>query len=147
MTHADVTEQILDAIRRGDAEGYAELFVDDAVLEHPLATEPLRGRALIRDGERALFDAFSEVDVELRSFTSEGSRVAIEVVLRATNTGPIALGDTDPIQPTGRRIEVPAVWIFEFGADGLASAERDYFDTAVLMSQLGLGRNSELRPG
>jgi steroid delta-isomerase-like uncharacterized protein len=132
-------EQIVDAIRREDAEAYAELFAEDAVLEHPLAARPLKGRALIREGERALFDAFSDVDVELRSFVSEGPRVAVEVVLRATNTGSIDLGDGEPVQPTGRRIEVPAAWIFEFGTDGLVRAERDYFDTAALMAQLGLG--------
>ena len=139
MTNRDIAEQVVHAIRREDAEAYAKLFAEDAILEHPLAAGPLQGRALIRDGEQAIFDAFSDVDVELRSFVSEGSRVAVEVVLRATNTGSIDLGDGEPIQPTGRRIEVPAAWIFEFGPDGLVSAERDYFDTAALMSQLGLG--------
>ena len=139
MTHRDAVEQIVDAIRREDAGAYAAFFAEDAVLEHPLATEPLQGRALIRDGEQALFDAFSDVEVELRSIANEGSRVAAEVVLRATNTGSIDFGVGEPVQATGRRIAVPAVWIFEFGPDGLVSAERDYFDTAALISQLGLG--------
>ncbi len=70
--------------------------------------------------------------------TSEGIRVVAEVVLRATNTGSIDLGDGEPMAPSGRRIEISAVWIFDFGADGLVRSERDYFDTAELMAQLGI---------
>jgi steroid delta-isomerase-like uncharacterized protein len=139
MSHRDLVDRVVDAIRRGDADAYAVLFAEDATLEHPLAPGPLRGRAVIRQGEQALFDAFSDVDVELRSVTSDESRIAAEVVLRATHTGAIDLGDGEPVQPTGARIELPAVWIFEFRADGLVGAARDYFDTAAMMSQLGIG--------
>jgi steroid delta-isomerase-like uncharacterized protein len=139
MNHQKLVEQIFDAIRREDAEAYSKLFAEDAVLEHPLAARPLQGRAVIREGEQALFDAFSDVDVEVRTFTSEGPRVAVEVVLRAINTGSMDFGDGEPVQPTGRRIEVPAAWIFEFGPESLVTAERDYFDAAAMMSQLGLG--------
>ncbi len=63
---------------------------------------------------------------------------ALEVVLSATNTGPLDLGGEVPLPATGRRIELPATWWYEIGADGLVIQERDYFDTGLLMAQLGV---------
>lgn len=139
VSHRQAVDQIINAIRHSDADGYARLFAEEAVLEHPLLPEPLNGRAAIREGEQALFDSFSDVEVELRLVAGDENSVVAEVVLRATNTGPIDLGEGEPVPATGRRIEVPAVWIFDFGPDGLVTAERDYFDTASMMAQLGLG--------
>jgi steroid delta-isomerase-like uncharacterized protein len=138
MTERETLDRIVDTIRRRAAEEYAQLFAEDATLEHPLAPEPLQGRAAIQEGEQALFDAFSDVEVELRSVTTEPSRAVAEVVLRATNTGSIELGEGEPILATGRGFELPAAWIFEFDSSGRVSAERDYFDTAVMLAQLGL---------
>ena len=139
MSHRQTVEHIVNAIRRSDADAYAGFFAEGAVLEHPLAPDPLQGRVAIREGEQALFDSFSEVEVELRSLTDDAATAVAEVVLRATHTGPIDLGEGEPLPPTGHRIAVRAVWIFEFGSDGLVAAERDYFDTAAMMAQLGTG--------
>lgn len=139
MSYRQAVDDVINAIRRADADAYAELFADEAVLEHPLAPEPLRGRAAIRESERALFDSFSDVEVDLKSVTSDETQVVAEVVLRATNTGPIDLGEAEPLPATGHRIEVAAAWVFEFGPDGLVTAERDYFDTAAMMAQLRVG--------
>src|SRR5688500_9887433 len=106
MSERDVVNQIVDAIRRRDAGAYAAAFAEDAVLEHPLAPAPLRGRAVIREGEQALFDAFSDIDIEVKSVTTEGARVVVEVTLGATNTGPIDLGDGEAVAATGQRIQV-----------------------------------------
>ncbi|HVL80099.1 MAG TPA: nuclear transport factor 2 family protein [Actinomycetota bacterium] len=129
MDNLETVEAIINAIRRGDADHYVARFAEDAVLEHPLEPEPVRGREAIRENEDALFESFSDIEVEVRSMTSGGPRVVAEVVLRATSTS-----SADPRgAPAGRsRIEIPAVWIFEFGPDGLVTAERDYFDTAAL---------------
>jgi steroid delta-isomerase-like uncharacterized protein len=140
MSQRAVIDRIVDTIQRAAAEEYAQLFAKDAVLEHPLTPEPLRGRAIIQEGEQALFDAFSDIDIEVRSTTSEERRIVAEVVLRATNTGSLDLGDGEPIPATGRRIEVPAIWIFEFDPAGLVEAERDYFDTNAMLVQLGLNQ-------
>ena len=69
-----------------------------------------------------------------------GSRddVAIEIVLRATNTGPLEVGSDDPLPPTGRRIELPSVWFLRLRGDGRIVEERDYLDTASFFRQLGL---------
>lgn len=139
MTYSAIVENIIDAIRRGDADSYVEFFTDDALFENPLAPQPIRGRNAIRETEQALFDSFSDIQIDIRSLTVDACRGVAEVVLRATHTGPIELGEAWPAPATGRRIEIPAAWVFEFGPNGRVSVERDYFDTAILIDQLGIG--------
>jgi steroid delta-isomerase-like uncharacterized protein len=132
-----VLDQLIAAIEAGDVEGYGRCYLQDAVMQGPLFPEPYRGRQAIEEGEAALYEAFSDVALEVRSVLGAGDRVAAEVVLNATNDGPLDLGMGEPLPATGRRVSLPAVWLFEL-ADGRIAEERDYFDTALLLQQLGL---------
>jgi steroid delta-isomerase-like uncharacterized protein len=108
-------------------------------LSHPLSPEPVQGKPAIRAGEQALFDAFSEIDVDVRRVVAEGEDIAIELVLRATNTAPLDVGADESLPATGQRIELPAVWFLRLDGDGRIVEERDYLDTASFFRQLGLG--------
>lgn len=136
-------DQLVEAVERRDADGYAALFAETAVAHHPLSPHPIRGREAIRAGEQALFDAFSDVGIEVRSVLATDELCAVEVVLRATNTGPLDLGGERAVPATGRAIRVAASWWYEVGADGLVVEARDYFDTADLMDQLGLAASGQ----
>lgn len=138
MSYGETVERIVSAIQRGDAQSYAEFFTESAVLEHPLAPKPLKGRDAIRESEQAIFDSFSDIQIDIRSLTHSGQHVVAEVVLRATNTGPMDFGEAEPLPATEQRIEIAAVWVFEFAPSGHVASERDYFDTAKLMAQLGI---------
>lgn len=138
MNYQDFVQRGIDAIQSEDAGAYGQLFAEDAVMQHPLQPEPLQGRAAIQESEQVLFDAFSDIEVEVvRVFEGDNS-VAVEAILRATNDGDIDMGNGQVVPATGRRIEVPSVWISEFNSEGLVAAERDYFDAASFMAQLGM---------
>ena len=134
----EVVQKLVDRIERRDAAALTELFAEDAVLHHPLSPDPVRGRAAIRESEQALFDAFSDIEVEVGRVMVEADDVAIEVTMRATNSGPLELAPGESLPPTGRRIELPSVWFLLLGADGRIIEERDYLDTATFLRQLGL---------
>lgn len=108
------------------------------MLHHPLSPEPIRGSEPIAGSEQALFDAFSEIEVEVVRMLADANDVAVEVVLHATNTGPLDVGADEPLPATGRRIELPSVWLLRLDADGRIAEERDYLDTASFFRQLGL---------
>jgi hypothetical protein len=57
-----------------------------------LSPKPVAGKAAIVASEQALFDAFSEIEVEVLGVIAQGDDIALEVVLRATNTGPLDVG-------------------------------------------------------
>jgi ketosteroid isomerase-like protein len=63
--------EVVAAIRAEDADRYAGLYAEDAVIIEPLLGEPLRGREAIRAGEAALFAAFGDVEPEVISIVSE----------------------------------------------------------------------------
>jgi steroid delta-isomerase-like uncharacterized protein len=137
-----LAEKLVHAIENGDAEALMGLFDDDAVLHHPLSPEPIQGKAEIEASEQVLFDAFSDIDVEVLRVMAEADDVVIEVVLRATNSGPLDLGADERLPPTGRRIELPAAWFLTLGSGGRIVEERDYLDTAHFFRQLGLASDA-----
>lgn len=139
MDARSFVDEFVAAIRSEDADRYASLYAEDTVMIEPLLGEPLRGQDAIRTGEAALFDAFGEVDPDVTSIVSDGRRIAVEVVMRAVNDGPLALGNGEPLPATGRRVEIPTGWFFELNEQGKIVSERDYFDTAVILRQLGVG--------
>lgn len=138
MSSSDVIDRMLEAITERDAKAYGALYDEDAVLVEPLFPEPVRGRGAIADGEAALFAAFSEIEIREVSRFVEVDRVVVELVLAATNTGAIDLGAGEAVPATDRRIEVPMAIFLETSSSGLIMNERDYFDTALMMRQLGL---------
>lgn len=134
----EIGEALVAAVERRDADALSELCADDAVVHHPLSPEPVQGKAAIRASEQVLFDAFSDIDVSVMRVVAERDDVALEVVVRATNSGPLDVGGEEPLPPTGRRIELPAVWFLRLDSDGKIAEERDYFDTGSFFRQLGL---------
>jgi steroid delta-isomerase-like uncharacterized protein len=137
MAAEDVARRLVAAVEAADGDALAGLFAEDAVLVHPLTGE-VTGREAIVQSEQELFDAFTEIEIEVRSILADESLAALELVLRATNSGDMDLGGGEVLPATGQRIEGPATWWIELGPDGLIVAERDYLDTAGLMSQLGV---------
>lgn len=78
----DVARQLLEAMTSGDFEAEMALYAPDAVQHHPMADEPLEGRDAIRESERLLRDAFTDIDVRERSIGCWVSRP------RASTSGP-----------------------------------------------------------
>jgi steroid delta-isomerase-like uncharacterized protein len=138
MKHSDTVLRMIDAIQAADIEAFSQLFREDAIMHHPLSPSPLEGRAAIRESEQALFSAFSGIVIDVVNLIGTESTAAVEVVLRARNTGPLELGPGNSLPATQRRIELPAAWFYAYDENGLIRIERDYFDTALLMAQLGL---------
>lgn len=135
----EVVEELVGAIRRRDAHALAELFADDAVMRHPLSAVPIEGKAAIAASEQALFDAFSDIEIEVVRVVAEADDIVVELVLRATNTGALDVGAGERLPATGRRIELPSVCLLRLGADRRIVEEHDYLDTASFFLQLGLG--------
>jgi SnoaL-like polyketide cyclase len=67
----------------------------------------------------------------------EGNTVVAEWVWRATNTGPLAMPDGTEIPAMHNILDVPALSV-ALVRDGEFASQRDYFDNADGMRQLGL---------
>jgi hypothetical protein len=81
----EVAEKLVGAIERRDPDALIELFAEDAVLHHPLSSEPIEGKGGIAASEQALFVAFSDIEVEVLRVVAEAHDV-----LRLESHGKIA---------------------------------------------------------
>ena len=77
-----------------------------------------------------MFAAFPDFHVDVPSVHHADRAVIVEFVMTGTHRGPFA-----GLGPTGQRINVPLVGIFEFEEDRLM-CEKVYFDMATLLRQL-----------
>lgn len=133
-------DRLVRAIEAEDLTAFAAAYAPDAVLVEPMLGAPLRGREEIAAGEAGLMEAFGDITVEVVRVLAHGSSVLAEVVLGATHDGPLELEPGRSVPATGRRIEVAMAWSLELDPEsGLVRHERDYFDPATVLAQLGLG--------
>ena len=77
-----------------------------------------------------LFATFPDFDIEHPRFQHADEIVVVECVVTGTRHRRFA-----GVRPTGRRIEVPLVGIFDFDGDRLI-CKKVHFDLATLLQQL-----------
>ena len=88
------------------------------------------GHQAVHDLLAGLFASFPDFDIEHPRLQHAAETVVVECVVTRTRRGTFA-----GAPPTGRRIEVPLVGIFDFDGD-LLICEKVHFDLATLMRQL-----------
>ena len=118
-----------------DYSGVASFYATEAV--HVDAAGRHEGREAIGAYFEGADKPFSDIRMETPQVIEEGPLLAVEWVWRATNTGPMAMPDGTEIPATQRDVELPGVSILSI-RDGKITSQRDYFDNASVMSQLGL---------
>ena len=91
---------------------------------------PHDGAEAVEELLSGMFNAFPDFHVDVPRLHHADHAVIVEFVMSGTQLGPFA-----GLDPTGRKIEVPLVGIFDFEADRLM-CEKAYFDMATLMRQL-----------
>ena len=132
-----IAEQLTRTVSTRDAVAAAQLYSEDAIYMLPGEQEPLRGRKAIEGSYATFFRAFPDFNIELTFGMVSGEHYAGEGVFRGTHTGPLASPQGD-VAPTGRKIEVKCAFFLSITPDGLVAEDRSYFDSGVMMSQLGL---------
>jgi steroid delta-isomerase-like uncharacterized protein len=127
----------VEAWNRHDPDAFAALFAEDAELTNPIQPEPVRGREAIRKDAAEFQRAFPDVRLEMVSQVADSERVAFELKVEGTHTGPLAT-TAGEIAPTNRRFEARSSIFVRANGEGRIVEERRYFDVARLMEQLGV---------
>ncbi len=102
------------------------------------------GSGEVAETYRDLFTGFPNLtapDVEPGTLSHHGDRVIGELRLQGTH-----LGSFRGLPPTGRRIDLPLVAIFEFDGPDLL-CERVYYDRLTMFIQLGIARDPNTLAG
>jgi steroid delta-isomerase-like uncharacterized protein len=118
-----------------DYAGLGPLFASDGIHVDPF------GRREGREAIVAYFEEadmpFSDMTMETSQLVEEGDTLVAEWTWRATHTGPMAMPDSTEIPPTGKAVELPGVSVLKI-RDGKFATDREYWDAAAVMTQLGL---------
>lgn len=141
MALSDALDRYFTAWNGHDPAGVVASLTAQGTYEDPTTGGPLAGDALA-ENVATLLGGFPDVHFELVSVDHIGEcAAAVQWRMTGTNTGPMPGGP-----PTGQSIDLPGADFIDYdpGADRLAKVV-GYFDTATMLSQLGL--QAHITPG
>ena len=108
-----------------------------AVRYDPMTPQGMKGKDAIRKYQETLTRAFRDVEARTLKVVSTGDVTAWEWVFTLTNSGPLEL-PTGTLPPTNRQVKMDGATFYRFNREGLIAEQRDYFDIASIMQQLGV---------
>ena len=131
-----------DAYRTHDVERMVELCDENAEFHYVPMEAWTRQRVIRGDGKvhtigkviwTTLIDSFPDLTNTVTSMTvSDDGQVAVEVVISGTQAKPFG-----EIANQGRHYDLPHLFLFRTGRDGLIGEVTAYWDTADWYRQLG----------
>jgi steroid delta-isomerase-like uncharacterized protein len=128
----DLVDRNFAAWNAHDADKVASLYTDDVVYEDVAFGMVAHGHAEMRKMAAGFFTSVPDFKLEIVSKTSTGNRGSVEWVFSGTDVG---------LYKTGKKFSVRGASIYEVRG-GRFSANRDYYDAASLMRQVGLLPNA-----
>lgn len=138
----EVITAFFEAYRAHDLERMVELCTDNADFHYIPFEVWTRQRVIRGDGKvrtigkalwTTLIDAFPDLTNEVTSITADDEgNVAAEVVISGTQAKPYGT-----IANQGLHYDLPHVFLFRVGKDGLIEEVTGYWDNADLYRQLG----------
>ena len=118
-----------------DTEKFVSFFSEKGYMYDVPSGTKFRGKA-IGDSIAALASAFPDVHRELLSIYVTENVVVVELAIRGTHKGELALG-SKTLAPTGKAIDVPGVDVFRLES-GKITSFNCYNLPSVMQQQLGL---------
>lgn len=126
-------EQYFDAWNSHEAERVPGALTEGGTYEDPTTGGPLSGDALAAN-VAGVYSGFPDVRFDVVSVSTDGDTASVQWRMQGTNTGPLPGGPA-----TGGTIDLPGADFFTYDAEAdKVSSVIGYFDTATMLSQLGL---------
>lgn len=131
-----IVEQFMEAVTNHDYPKIQEMLHEDYTYE---SSDGQRVEGI--DGGMARYEmltaAFPDLHMDIRNMYVDGNTVISEFINHGTHQGEI-----NGIMPTWHPIALPSCNIIEI-KDGKIYADRDYYDNAFMMHQLGVELGQE----
>ncbi|MCM2278467.1 MAG: ester cyclase [Oligoflexia bacterium] len=138
MATQDNSQLIRNFYNLTDPDQAIALFAPNAEFQVMGMERPFRGSQEITQAMREWQRTFPDMKNEIINLISTGDTVVVEFVARGTHKGPME-SPAGTVQPTGRRIEVPACDVFRFSG-GKVVSWKCYWQSDLMMQQLGIGQ-------
>ncbi len=124
----DLVRREFSAWNAHDADQVASFYTDDVVYEDVAFGLQARGHAEMRKLAADFFAGVPDLKLEIVSNLSTGNRGSVEWVFSGTDVG---------LYKTGKKFSVRGASVYELRG-GKFSSNRDYYDSAGIMRQVGL---------
>jgi predicted ester cyclase len=141
----EVAGRVIEAVNAHDIEALRSLYAPEARTRRPGWPQDGGPAELIASYEMD-FACVPDINFGPVSTVADGPHVVTEMRITGTNTGPTILGDfgkallgadVDAVPPTGRSIDLPAIFVHEVGDDHVV-AERQYWGLLEFLVQIGV---------
>jgi steroid delta-isomerase-like uncharacterized protein len=130
-----IDDQGMAAWDAHDAQGFANIFADEFVVNDVGTPEPITDRDGVRAYAQAWFTAFPDMSVKQTNRVVSDDAMAAEVEFTGTNTGPMMMAGKE-IPPTGKSVIGRGTYFARL-RDGKVVEFNSYPDIAGMMMQLG----------
>lgn len=134
---ADRVRRLNAAVNAHDLNPIGDLYADDAELTWP-GMPTIKGRQAVVAFYAQMFGAFPDVKVRLKRIVEQGDAVAVEYESAGTNSGPLPLPTGEVLPATNKHVDLQAASVGIVDSDGRIKTQREYFDQAEILTQLGL---------
>jgi steroid delta-isomerase-like uncharacterized protein len=124
----DLVQKQFAAWNGHDADKVASFYTDDVVYEDVAFGLKARGHAEMRKMAADFFAGVPDLKLEVVSNRSMGDRGSVEWVFSGTDVG---------LYKTGKKFSVRGASVYEVRG-GKFSSNRDYYDSASIMRQVGI---------
>ena len=121
-----------EAIDNLDAAALSLDYIEDCVVESPVAGGILTGRDQVERARRAFFESFPDLKFTTERLLIDGNHVVQISTMEGTD-----IGGFMGLEPKGRSFKVPAVFFYEL-RDGLIARERRIYDFTGMLVQVGV---------
>ena len=131
-------DSVAAATAAHDSAGYATLLPDDVISEDLAFPAPVQGKAIAQAFAQSYFDMLSDFHIDVRNVVVTDDKLAGELTITGTNTGPIQMGPDAPvIPPTGKSVKVKGAYFWTF-RNGQLVEIHTYPDLGGFLMQVGL---------
>ena len=134
---ADRVRRLNAAVNAHDLNPIGEMYADDAEFTWP-GMPTFKGRQAVVAFYAQMFGAFPDVHVTLKRIVEQGDAVAVEYESTGTNGGPLPLPTGEMLPATNKHVGVRAASVGIVDSNGRIKTQREYFDQAEILTQLGL---------
>lgn len=125
---AGLVQRNFDAWNAHDPDKVASLYTDDVIYEDVPFGEVARGHAELRKMAADFFANVPDLKLEVVTSSSMGNHGSVEWVFSGTDVG---------LYKTRKKFSVRGASVYELRG-GKFSGNRDYYDSASMMRQLGV---------
>jgi steroid delta-isomerase-like uncharacterized protein len=129
-SNVDAVRGLLEALNRGDLDGWEALLDDNYIVHFPGTTTPLP-RAAARQAFEQFFVGFPGLQHTVEDVWGVDDRVALRLSIRGTHTGAF-----QGMPPTGKEFTIESINLFRM-AHGRLVEQLIQYDAVGMLQQLG----------